>query len=898
MPDWRPDVRRALAGAAADAPGIRERGPGVPADWEEIVAELVHHLDDRYRQSLSEGLTEAEAKARALDELAGAHALVEELVRKDQARPAVRPPQTLTGDGIMRRIWQDVRYASRMLRKDPAFTLVAAITLALGIGANGAIFSVVHAVLLRELPYPSPHELVMVWESRPREGVYDNVVSPADFLDWRARQQTFADIAALSATPVTLTGAGTPDRVPAANVSASFFSVLGVAPAIGRSFAIDNERAGRDDVVIVGHGFWQRRFGAAPDIVGRRIVLDGRPREVIGVLPASFRFPDEAIELWLPIDFTTEPMRARFNHFLTVIARLKPGVTLDGAQQEMDAISAQLQREVVLQNQGHGSHVIAFQEQLVGKVRPSLLVLTAAAAFILLIACVNVASLLLARGAARGKEVALRCALGAGRGRIVQQLVTECAALAALAAIVAVPLTMWGTRALTSLVPAEVPRLNDAGVNPAVLAFMAAVALATAVLFSLAPAWQMSQLNLSDTLKESAASGGLSRRRLRKGLVVAEIALAFVLLVSAGLMTRTLINLLNVDAGFQSENVLTVPLAWPRQEGATPQRNAALFTALLDGIRSYPGVHAAGLTSHVPMSGNDSRIGIGVEGREATPGEEPVRAHWRVVTAGYFDAMQIRLLRGRFPTAAEVENGSPVAIINRTAADRYWRDVDPLGKRVRVVTPDLREIIGIVDDVRHWGPGNAVNPEVYLPGFRNPATVIVRAEGNPAALAGTIRQQIQTLSPETPVAGIRTMAEIRSRSVASPRFYLVLLTTFAAVALILAVVGVYGVVSHHVAQSRGDVGVRLAIGARASDVMRVFLDEAVMLTGLGIALGVAGALAFTRLLAALLFGVTPTDAWTFSAIAVLTAIVALAACYLPARRASNLDPLITLRDQR
>jgi putative ABC transport system permease protein len=792
---------------------------------------------------------------------------------------------------------QDTRYAGRTLRRNPAFAVIAIVTLALGIGATGAIFSIVHAVLLRDLPYREPDALVMVWESRPQEGVYDNVVSPADFLDWRARQSVFESIAASWSTEATLTGIGEPERVGAGNVSSSFFTVLGVVPALGRDFRPDEEQAGRNQVVILTHGFWQRRFGGSPGLVGTRITLNGQPHEVIGVLPESFRFPDESIDLWFPIDFTTEEMRARFNHFLSVFARLEAGVTIDRAQQDMDAISAQLHREVILQNQGHGARVIPLRDQLVGDVRPALLVLMAAVGFILLIACVNVANLLLARGAARVREVALRSALGAGRRRIVQQLVVECLWLAALGAVAAVPITLWGVDTLKFFVPAEVPRLNDAGLSIPVIGFMVAVALATAVLFSVLPAAQLSSVSLTEAMRERGGMmAGASRRRVRRILVVTEVALAFILLAAAGLMTRTLINLLNVGTGFESANVLTVPVALPASTAPEPGRPTGVFGELLENLQSQRGIHSAGLTSHVPMSGDDSRSGLGIEGDDPAPGE-PVRAHWRVITPDYFQAMQIRLLDGRLPTRAEAENRAPVAVINRTAAGRYWRGADPIGKRLRILTPEWREIIGVIDDVHHWGPANAVNPEVYLPGFRSPAYLVVRATQDPAAVAGAIREQLRRLSPDLPVASIRTMDEIRGRSVASPRFYLILLGLFGGVALVLAVTGVYGVISYTVAQSRADIGIRMALGAHRKDVVRMFLRQGLALTGVGLAFGVCGAFALTRLMTVLLFGVTPTDAPTFAAMAALMGVVALAACYVPARRAATLDPLTALRHE-
>lgn len=882
MRDWRGDVRRALAGRHANQAGA-----------DEVVAELVHHLDDRFHQSLAEGATEEEAVGQALDELSDMEALLEELKARSRATRLVphRP-----GGGVMSGIWQDWRHAFRMLRRDPWFTVVATMTLALGIGANGAIFSVVHAVLLRELPYADPHELVMVWESRPREGVYDNVVSPADFRDWRARQQVFDGIAALWAQRPTLTGTGEPERVGAGYVSASFFRTLGVAPVAGRDFRPDEEEAGRNQVVILNHGFWQRRFGGDPGILGANITLEGKPYEVIGVLPASFRFSDASIDLWYPIDFTDEEMQARFNHFLAVFARLKEGVTIDRAQQHMDLISAELQREVALQNQGHGAHVVLLRDQLAGDVRSPLLVLMAAVAFLLLIACVNVANLLLARGASRGKEVALRSALGAGRARIVRQLIVECLSLTGLAAIAAVPLTMWGASALGAFVPVEIPRLNEAGVNPAVVGFMVAVALLTVTLFGLAPVLQISRLNLTAALKEGGGLAGVSPRRLRKALVVGEVALAFVLLVGAGLMTRTLVNLVQVETGFESANVLTVPISLSDAGNASPESQAGFFRQLLGVVQAQPGVESVGLTSHLPMGGNDSRMGLGIEGGAPDP-VEPVRAHWRVVTPGYFAAMRIRLARGRLPTDPETEQRALVAVINRTAAERYWPGVDPIGRRLQVLTPEWREIIGVVGDVRHWGPSSPVNPEVYVPGFRTPTNLVVRGAADPLALTGAIREQVRRLSPELALSNIRTMDEVRASAVASPRFYLMVLGIFAAVGMLLAAVGVYGVVSYTVAQRRTDIGIRMAIGATGRDVVQAFVDEGLVLTGAGLVLGAVGALLLTRLMRSLLFGVTPTDAPTFAAVTLLVGLAAMAACYVPARRAAKVDPLVALRHE-
>jgi putative ABC transport system permease protein len=477
---------------------------------------------------------------------------------------------------------------------------------------------------------------------------------------------------------------------------------------------------------------------------------------------------------------------------------------------------------------------------------------------------------------------------------MVQQLVVEGLVLAVLATIAAVPLAMWGTTVLKALVPTEIPRLNEAAINPVVIGFMIAAALATAALFSAAPALQVSRLNLVDALKQNAVSGGPARRCMRRALVIAEIAFAFVLLAGAGLMTRTLFNLVTVDAGFDGADVLTAPISMAGTDNANTQALAVSFEELLNTVQAQPGVESVGFTSHVPMGGNGSRIGIAIEGRQPDT-DEPVRAHWRVITPGYFAAMRIRLSEGRFPTDVETRDRAAVAVINRTAAQRYWGGTDPVGQRLRVLTPEWREIIGVVDDVLHWGPANPANPEVYLPGFRTPTNLVVRAAPNAALSPGAIRDEIGKVAPESALASFRTMDDIRGQTVAAPRFYLLLLGIFASVGLALAVVGVYAVISYGVAQSRHDIGIRMALGAHGHDVARLFVADGVVLTGIGIALGVIGAFAVTRVMAGLLFGISATDLTTFIAVALIMAVTALAASYLPARRAASLDPLIALR---
>ncbi|MBI4474073.1 MAG: ABC transporter permease [Acidobacteria bacterium] len=888
MSEWETAVRQLLAPLKLS-----------PEHESEVIEELVQHLEDTYKMLRSVGATHDVALRDAIAELDGNHALLRELrlTERLKGRDTLTlgsPRITLVG-GLL----QDLRFGFRMIRKNPVFTAIAVLTLALGIGANGAIFSIVNAVLIRELPYPEPDQLVMVWEARPREGVFDNVVSPADFSDWRTRQQVFQHIATELSTTVDLTGTGDPERLFAGNVSAEFFKVFGVQPIIGHDFERGDEQRGKNQVAILSHGLWQRRFGGDRDILGKRVMLNGDPFEVIGILPQAARFPYFTNEIYFPLDFTTETMRARFNHFLTVYARLKPGMTIDGAQRVMDRISAELQNEVELRNQEHGARIVPLREQLVGNIRDSIIILFAAVGLVLLIACVNVANLLLARGTVRRRELALRTALGASRFRIVRQFSVECLWFGVLGALVGVPIAYGGVTLLKTIVPANIPRLNDAGFDLTVFIYMITAAVVTAVMFGIAPAVQLLNVDLSDALKHGNPAAGGSRRWVRGGLVISEIALAFVLLIGAGLLMRSLYELLDVNTGFDRENLLTTQISLTRAQ-VSPERLPSLrdassfYERLLENIRSLPTVTGAAFISHLPLSGQDSRTGFSVEGLESTP-DKPVRAHWRFITPDYFATMKIRLSEGRLPTEHEMKTNALIAVVNGTAASRYWPGQSPVGKRIRILGPDWREVVGVVEDVRHWGLSAPVNPEVYLAGFRNPAALVVRTKLAPEEVAGAIRAEIQRLEPALPLSSMRTMEELIGRSVAPSRFYLILLGLFAAVALILSCAGIYGVMSYTVNQSTREIGIRMAMGANPKSVVRFFVGKGLVLTAISLALGGVAAYGATRVLRTLLFGITPTDPLTFAAVAAIIVVIGLLACYIPARRAAKVDPLAALR---
>ncbi|HXG68904.1 MAG TPA: ABC transporter permease [Blastocatellia bacterium] len=804
----------------------------------------------------------------------------------------------------METLAQDIRYGVRTLVKNPGFTIVAVIALALGIGANSAIFTVVNGVILRPLPYEDPEELVLVWETRPARNIMRGVFSPADFLDTRNQNQVFEDMAAFNGANITRTDGGEPERVRGNRVSHGFFSILGIQPALGRAFLPEDEKFGNHRVVILSHGYWQRRFAGDPDVIGKTLTLNSQPHTVIGILPAGFRFvwDSEEADMWLPLAFAEDKL-ARGSRYLPVIARLKPGVSREQAQAEMDALAASLEQQYPDSNAGRGVFVASMHEEIVGDIRLALYVLLAAVAFVLLIACANVANLLLARAAGRQREVALRLALGASRFRLVRQFLTESVLLSMFSGALGLVLALWGLDFLKAVSPGDIPRLNEIGLDFRALGFTLGISLLTGLLFGIAPALQASNLDLNEALKEGGRSAtvGFRRQRLRSLFVVAEVALALVLLIGAGLLIRSFLRLQEVKPGFDPNNVLTMAISLPEARYPKPEQQAAFFRQLLENLETLPGVETVGAVLPLPYSHSNYSYTFDIEGRpSAAPGERTA-ASWRAVSPDYFRAMRIPLLKGRAFTEQDVRNAEKVIIINETMAQRYFPDEDPIGKRMTIGINNITaRIVGIVGDVKFAGLDSELSPEMYTPYPQTTAgvmNIVMRTTGDPASVIAAARSQAQLLDRDLPVYDIKPMEERLSESVAQPRFNTLLLTIFAAVALALAVVGIYGVMSYSVTQRTHEIGIRMALGAGRGDVLRLVVGQGMALALVGVGVGLAGAYFLTRWLESLLFGVTATDPATFAAISLLLVAVALFASYIPARRATKVDPMVALRHE-
>ena len=800
----------------------------------------------------------------------------------------------------MRALIQDTRYALRLFVRQPGVTLVAILTLALGIGGNTAIFSAVDAVLLRPLPYPEPDHLVKVWETRRREGTLNNVVSTADFLDWSRMNGAFEVMAAQMASTVDLTGRGEPVRLRSGVVSPAFFDVLRVSPAIGRPFRPEEGTFGRHRVVILGHGLWQRQFGSDPAIVGARITLHGHPHEVIGVLPATFEFPGEPVDLWVPLALDGSPdPPSRTQHSFEVYARLKHGVTLERARAEMDRVASALSEQYPDANRHHGAYVSPLHDEFAQPARTGLLLLLGAVAFVLLIACVNVANLLMARAASRRREMAVRAALGAGRGRVAVQSLTESAVLGLLGGAAGLIVARWGIGLMRALAPENLPVLgvHRIGLDPRVLAFTLLLSVITGLIFGLLPAWHAASQDLNASLKDGGRTAGGVRRRLRTTLVVAEIALASLLLVGAGLTLRSFQSLLASEPGIRTDGVLSAFVALPPSRYSAP--NVA-FDEIERRFAGIAGVKSVGATAHLPLTGQDSRGGVRIEFREPSP-DMPTRAHLRAATPGYFKTMGIQLLEGRTFTDADRDGAPLVAVINETMAKRYWPGQSAVGKRFYAggSPGQWREVVGVIRDVKHWGLDLPVNPEYFLPQQQFPwqrLTFVLATDRDPAALAGAVREQLRAVDPDLPLSNVRTMADVAARSVASRRATMILLAVFGTLALVLAAAGIYGVMAQLVALRTSEIGVRMTLGARPRDVMRLVLREGLFQAVIGLAIGISAGVLLMRSFRTLLYGIEPADPVTLSAVAAILTCTALAACLVPARRAMSVDPVQALRE--
>jgi putative ABC transport system permease protein len=802
---------------------------------------------------------------------------------------------------------QDLRYAVRMLAKSPAFSLIAILTLGLAIGANSAIFSVVDAVVLRPLPYQHSEQLVRIFGTQPQLALAPT--SPANFLEWKEENQVFERIGTYVGQGFNLLGGDKPERVIGARVSADVLPLLGVQPALGRLFTNEEDQEGRGQVVILSHEFWRSRFGGDASTVRQTITLNDQPYTVIGVMPPGFAFPTTRTQVWVPVAFNAAERKTRDTNFINVVARLKPGLSIEQASANMNTIAQRQVERYPKTNTGIGVKVVSLHEQTVGDVRPMLIVLLGAVAFVLLIACANIANLLLARAAARQREMAIRGALGASRSRVVRLLLTESIVLAVVGGAVGLLLAIWSLDLLVSLKPANLPRLAEIGVNRTVFLFTLAVSVLTGLLFGVAPALQVSKMDLNEGLKESSRGGTDSprRQRMRALLVVCEVALSLVLLVGAGLMIRSFSRLLAVDPGFKADHVLTAFVSLPVSKYPKREEQTAFFDRLLERLRNVPGVSAAGVVTDIPLYGGSS-TGFDVEGRpEAAPGTRAM-TDYRLINSDYFSAMGIKLVKGRAFSRYDTEAAPGVVIINQTMAARYFVGEDPIGRRLDLSgnPKDLREIVGVVADVRNYGVDAEVKPEVYVPflqsapgylsGVVSAMTIVVRSAIEPTALATALREQVQALDKDQPVSEIRTMEWYLADSMAQRRFNMLLLGAFAGLALVLAGVGIYGVIAYTVAQRTHEMGIRIALGARGGDILKLIFTHSMLTTVAGIVIGLAAAFGLTRLLQNLLYQVTATDPLVFASIPLLLLVVAMLATYIPARRAMKVNPITALRE--
>ncbi|MGA9770170.1 MAG: ABC transporter permease [Blastocatellia bacterium] len=799
----------------------------------------------------------------------------------------------------MRTIWQDLRYGARMLRRKPGFTLVAVITLALGIGANTAIFSVVNAVLLRSLPYKEPARLMTVWEAFLNAPGVQNPVAPSNFVDWRDQNTSFEEMVAYSTDAVSLTEAGGPEKAVAVYTSDNFLKLLGVAPLLGRAFAQGEiTQPGEMKVIVISHALWQRQFGADSGVLGKEVKIDGNPVTIIGVMPPSFQFPSGDIDLWVATMMSPQVSGTRQAHYLSVLGRLKSGVTEQQAQADLEAIAARLREQYPESNRYIGATVIPLHENLVGDIRWPLLILLAATGFVLLIACANVANLLLARASVRHKEVAVRLALGAGRWRIIRQLLTESFLLSLVGGLAGLTLALWGVPFLVSLTPANIAQAKAASVDSKVLIFTFGVSLLTAVIFGLVPAMQATKLNLNEALKEgSRNTAGGGRGWVRNTLVIAEISIALVLLSGGGLLIRSFARLSNVDPGFRTDHLLTLEVSPPYSKYSETGQRAAFYDELLQRVESLPGVEAAGVVTSLPLKDD---LGHMTYITEQSGAVKVVPALPRASSASYFRALGMPIMSGREFDAKDLPTSTGVAIINESMAQASWPGENPVGKRMKmgVETQPWLTVVGVVKDIR-MRLGRMPTPQVYLPYTQSPAfgprDLVLRTQTEPESLAAAVRREVWAIDKDQPVADISTMEQLLSTSIERPRFNMLLFAIFSALALALAGVGIYGVMSYTITQSTREIGIRMALGAQSSDVLKLAMGEGLRLTLTGVAIGLFAAFALTRVMSSLLFGVSATDPLTFALIALLLTAVALAACYVPARRATKIDPMVALR---
>ncbi len=799
----------------------------------------------------------------------------------------------------MRTLLKDLRFGARTLLKRPGFTLVAVVTLALGIGANTAIFSVVNGVLLKPLPLREAERLVLVYETTPTQP--RSYVSVPNLEDYRAGTRSFESFATYVPQSVNLTGGGEPERVIGAFLPSSFFKTVGVEPALGRAFRPEDDAAGAGRVTVLGHGMWQRRFGADPSAVGKSLVLNGEPYEVIGVMPEGFGYPVSSPDVLLPAQKWPNYEVARAAHNCWVVGRLRPGVTREAAEEELRVVARRLEEAYPEDNRGRGIEVVGLHESVVEDIRPALLVLLCAVGFILLIACANIANLLLARGAARQKEMALRSALGASRARLLRQLLTETLLLALAGGAAGILLAQWGVDALLALNPAELPAPQGVRLDARVLAFSLGLSALAGFIFGVVPALQLSKADVGSALKEGGrgAGEGAQRTRLRGAFVVSQVALSLVLLVGAGLLINSFYRLLNVSPGFDTRNLLTMEYRLPRNRYPERAQQWRFHREVAERVARVPGVESAAIVRGLPFSGNGGSVTYALPERPAPPlGQEP-KALENAIDPNYLRTVGLPLLRGRNFDERDTLEAAPVVLVNRMMAEQLWPGADPLGKQLQLLEAKVTaSVVGVVGDAKQYNIGEPQRPQVYTPYAQNPhifGTLVVRSRVEPLGLARSVKEAVWSVDPEQPVWKVRTLEQLLSVNVADRRFVLWLMTCFAGLAVLLTALGIYGVVSYTVAQRTHEIGVRMALGAERRDVLRLVLGRGMRLALAGVGAGLVAAFAVTRLMSGLLYGVSAADPLTYAAVALLLAFVALVACYIPARRATRVDPLVALR---
>ena len=864
----------------------------------DIDREMRLHLEMQVDENIKAGMSPTEAREKAMRSFGN-------LDR------AVDAAYDVKGGGLFETLAQDLRYGVRMLAKHKAFTSIAVITLALGIGANTAIFSVVNELLLRPLPYRDAERIVTVWEVSPG-GRRQNTTSRANFRAWREQNTSFQHMAAFSDQRLNLTDTGEPEELSVQYVTPEFFKILGVDPLLGRTFLLEDDRGSQSPVAVLSYALWQRRFGGQSSLVGQPITLNGVKFTVIGVMPANFQFhikhrsgTGRPAELWTILPMTVVPGANERGRFLSTVARLKDGVNVDQAAAELRTIHTRLSDEVPQFNKNYSAEAVPLREQFFGNVRRPLWLMLGAVGFVLLIACANVANLLLSLATSREKEIAVRAALGARRIRIVRQLLTESLLLALLGSLLGLGFAWLGIKALVAISPRDLVSLQSVGLNLTVLGWTLGVSIVTGIIFGLAPALHISRLNLNDSLKEGgkSESGGASgSRRLRNALVVSEIALAVVLLASAGLLIRSFLRLQQVDRGFNTDNVLTMVVRLPEARYKEDPQLVQFFSQALERVRQLPAVRSAGMVNFLPLYGGlGSNTGFKILGRPQPPmGQEP-GTDVRVADSGYFGTLGIPLLRGRNFSDEEQREAKQVILINEALARKHFPNQDPIGQRLDVAmfeNPTPAEIIGIVGNVRYDSLVDEAPPAVYFPhpDLAYPfMTLVVRTDSDPTAIAAAVQREIRALDPNQPVSNVRTMDQVMSEWVARSRFNTLLLGLFAGLATLLSAVGIFGVMNYSVALRTRELGLRLAVGAQPRQVLLLVLKQGLVLTVVGVLLGLAAAFALTRLLSGLLFGVGAVDATTFTSISLLLVFVSLLACYLPARKAMRIDPLRALR---